>query len=336
VTLSLIVSPVDFTAAGQAALTRALGLAQWHEAALHVLDVRPGRARGAASSTTSADDPIRRRLVDFISSSNPEGVAVTPVVLTGDPVKAVAEYARAQAADLVVVGQNGRRRRRFWRSGVLATDIARAVTTPTLTVSKEAGAATDVAPSFNNILCAIDFSATSLRALNKALTLAQQSGGRITLLHVLEGFPYETVYSGSRAFQLIGEYRARVDQVKRQLRALVPADAFNWCEVETEVASGIPHDAIVAIARARQADLVVIGRPRRTRLDRITMVSTVSGVLRRARSPVLAVPETSDVTDVVSEAIGAGGYDETIVPWTLRTSQSVASSDSRRDIGALS
>jgi hypothetical protein len=153
---------------------------------------------------------------------------------------------------------------------------------------------------------------------------------------VLEGFPYETVYSGSRAFQLIGEYRARVDQVKRQLRALVPADAFNWCEVETEVASGIPHDAIVAIARARQADLVVIGRPRRTRLDRITMVSTVSGVLRRARSPVLAVPETSDVTDVVSEAIGAGGYDETIVPWTLRTSQSVASSDSRRDIGALS
>ena len=336
VKLSLIVSPVEISASGQAALTRALALAQWHEAELHVLYVRPGRARRNASGTTSADDPFLGRLVKFISSSNPEGVAVTPVVLTGDPVKAVAEYVRAKAADLVVVGQNGRRGSRFWRSGVLAMDIARAVATPTLTVSIEAGAATDAAASFHNILCAIDFSAASLRALNKALTLAQQNGSRITLLHVLEGFPNETVYSGSRAFQLIGEYRARVDKVKRQLRALVPPDAFNWCEVETEVVSGIPHDAIVATARARKADLVVIGRPRRTRLDRIVMASTVSGVLRRARSPVLAVPEPSDATDLVSEAIRAGGFDDTIAPWTLRATQGVAPSDSRRDIEALS
>ena len=92
-----------------------------------MLYVRPGRARRNALGTTSADDPFLGRLVEFISSSNPEGVAVTPVVLTGDPVKAVAEYARVKSADLVVVGQNGRRGSRFWSSGVLATDVARAV-----------------------------------------------------------------------------------------------------------------------------------------------------------------------------------------------------------------
>lgn len=334
--LSVIVCPVDFSASGEAALTRALALAQWHEAELHVLYVRPGRPQRNPSGTTSADDPFLGRLVKFISSSNPEGIAVTPVILTGDPTKAVAEYARAKSADLVVVGQNGRRGSRFWSSGVLATDIARAVASPTLTVSKEAVSGTDVAASFNAILCAIDFSAASLRGLNQALTLAQQSGGRITLLHVLEGFPYETVYSGSRAFRLIGDFRARVDKVKRELRALVPPDALNWCEVEIEVVSGIPHDAIVATARARKADLVVIGRPRRTRLDRIVMASTVSGVLRRARCPVLAVPGPSDVTDVASDAIGAERYDgETIAPWALRTTHGVPPSDSRRHIEAL-
>ena len=203
--LSLIVCPVDFSASGEAALRRALALAQWHEAELHVLYVRPGRTRRNALGTTSADDPFLVRLAEFISSSNPEGFAVTPVVLTGDPVKAVAEYARVKSADLVVVGQNGRRGSRFWSSGVIATDVARAVASPTLTVSKEAVADTDVTASFNNILCGIDFSAASLRALNEALTMAQQSGGRITLLHVLEGFPYESVYSGSRAFRLIGD-----------------------------------------------------------------------------------------------------------------------------------
>jgi nucleotide-binding universal stress UspA family protein len=335
VNLSLIVCPVDFSASGQAALTRALALAQWHKAELHVLHVRPGRARRNASGTTSANDPFLGRLLKFISSSNPGGVAVTPVILTGDPTKTVAEYTRVKSADLVVVGQNGRLGSRFWSSGVLATDIARSVPSPTLTVSKEAVSGTDIGASFDNILCAIDFSAASLRALNQALTLSQQSGGRITLLHVLEGFPYESVYSGSRAFRLIGDYRARVDKVKRELRALVPPDALNWCEVETEVASGIPHDAIVATATARKAELVVIGRPRRTRLDRIVMASTVSGVLRRARCPVLAVPGPSDVTEVASKAIGARYDDEAIALLTPGAPHGVAASGSPRDIEAL-
>jgi len=44
VDLSVIVSPVDFTVSGEAALRRALALARQHEAALHVVYVRPGRA----------------------------------------------------------------------------------------------------------------------------------------------------------------------------------------------------------------------------------------------------------------------------------------------------
>ena len=138
---------------------------------------------------------MNRFLNGLWSSSRPRTpteFAVTPVVLTGDPVEAVAEYARVKSADLVVVGQNGRRGSRFWSSGVLATDVARAVASPTLDRFEGCSRWTQMSTaSFNNILCAIDFSAASLRALNEALTMAQQSGGRITLLHVLEGFPYE-------------------------------------------------------------------------------------------------------------------------------------------------
>jgi nucleotide-binding universal stress UspA family protein len=329
--LSVIVSQVDFSATGEATLRRALVLARWHGSDLHVLYVRPSRARHGASGA-SADDPYLSRLVKFISSSNPEGVGVTPVVLTGDPVSAVADYARANAADLVVVAQNGRRGSRFWRSGVLATDLARAVESPTLTVSKESNSSADAAASFNNILVAIDFSPTSLRALNQALTLAQQSGGRITLLHVLEGFPYETVYSGSRAFQLIGDYRASVDKVKQQLRALIPPDALNWIEVEVEVVSGVPHEAIVTTASERNADLVVIGRTRRSRLDRIVMASTVSGVLRRARNLVLVVPEPSKIADVESKVIGGHNDDEAIALFTQGKTYA-RSDDSWRGVG---
>ena len=91
---------------------------------------------------------------------------------------------------------------------------------------------------FAEILCPMDFSSASAVALNQALIFAQQSGARITLLHVLEGFPYETVYSGSRNFRLIDD-RARVEKISRELRDAVPPDVFNRCQVDTTVVSGV-------------------------------------------------------------------------------------------------
>jgi nucleotide-binding universal stress UspA family protein len=281
---------MELSAGGEAALKRALSVAHWYGAELHAAYVRPGRA---AAGTTGADDPFVRRLTESITKLNTEHVPVTPVVLAGDPVDAVAEYSARKSADLVVVGRNGRRGSRLWWSGLLAAELARRVECPTLTVSKTDAPDTELSGPFKNILCAVDFSPASLRALNEALTVAQQSGGRIVLLHVLEGFPYESVYSGSRALRLIEEYDALVAKVRSELLALVPRDVLNSCEVETEVVSGVAHDAIVAAATARTSDLVVIGLPRRTRLDRIVMASTASGVLRHVPSAVLTIPGPS-------------------------------------------
>jgi nucleotide-binding universal stress UspA family protein len=161
----------------------------------------------------------------------------------------------------------------------------------------------DADGSFNNIICAVDFSPASDRAVRRALSLAQQSRGRVRLLHVLEGSPYESVYSGSRAFRLIAEYPARVERVRRELRSRVPSDALNWCEVDTEAVSGVPREAIVAMALARSADLIVIGVPPRTMLRRIVMGSTVAAVLRHARCAVLAVPARTRATDMRPESM---------------------------------
>jgi nucleotide-binding universal stress UspA family protein len=126
--------------------------------------------------------------------------------------------------------------------------------------------------------------------MNEALVLAQQSGGRITLLHVVKGYPYETVYSGARAMQLIDDYDRRVEKTKRELRSLVPPDTYNWCEVEATVESGVAHRSILAKAAEIQADLIVMGLPDRSAINRVVMGSTTTPVLRRANSPVLIVP----------------------------------------------
>ena len=283
--LSLILHPLDYSAGAKPALARALALAKWHGADLHVLHVR-SRRRGM-----DGEEPAHARLREFVEERNPQAAKFETVILAGDPVTAVADYARHTSPDLLVVDKHGRRTSTLWRAGVFAKKLARLVACPTLTVP-EGHDVVNSTPgiSFRDILCATDFSPASIAALNQALVLAQQSGGRLTVLHVLDGFPYETVYSGARAFKLVGEYRGLVAQVSRRLRDAIPQDALNWCDLQTRVVSGVPHRTILSTAVEVKPDLIVMGLPERSAFDTIAMGSTTGPVIRRTQYPVLMVP----------------------------------------------
>jgi nucleotide-binding universal stress UspA family protein len=164
------------------------------------------------------------------------------------------------------------------------------VKSPTIAIASGQPWPTDSGSLFRNILVAIDFSEASLRALSEALILAQQNGGRLRLLHVLDGFPYEAVYSGSRAFRLMTDFRARAARVNRELQSLIPPDALNWAEIDVAALSGLAHKSIVSAASEQSADLIVLGLPRRSRMEEIVAGSTVHRVLRRTTAPVLLVP----------------------------------------------
>jgi nucleotide-binding universal stress UspA family protein len=284
---NVILCPIELSASGTSALMQAVELARWYDADLHVAHVRGGRARRQVSGEPLKTGGVDPRLASFIAAVDTEGLRLSTVVLAGDPVTAVTEHAKLIAAGLVVVARHGRRYGAYWRPGVYAKDLARALPCPTLAVPD--GGAPGAKGSFVNILCPTDFSAASSAALQEALILAQQSGGRLTLLHVLEGFPYGTVYSGGEAFRLIGEYRAQVDRISRQMRSAVPPDAFNWCHIDTRVVSGVVHRTIVSTASELNADLIVMGLPERSGIDRVVMASTAPPVLQSAVCPVLLV-----------------------------------------------
>jgi nucleotide-binding universal stress UspA family protein len=321
---SLIVSPVEFSDSGKAVLLGALGIARRYGAELHAVFVRPGRVPAAS---TAATDPVRRRLADFVGSLAPDGVTIHPVLLSGDPVEAVSEYARSKMAGLVVIGQNGRRGSWYWTRGRYGTTVARAVGCPTISIPNDASRRVADDPSFKNIVCAVDMSPASVTIVTQALALAEEHRGRVTLVHVLERFPYEIIYSEAHASELIEEYRAQVATVTQELRALVPTDAPNSAEVDTEVMSGTPHDAILTIASARKADLIVLGVTPGNRHGRIVMASTTSGVLRGARCPVLTVPISPVLPSEVLEF--TGHHENDVVAATGWSSAPVHESEGR-------
>jgi nucleotide-binding universal stress UspA family protein len=284
---AMILHPLDYEASATPALAQAFELARWHHAELRVVHVRSSqRAIEGASAARSG-------LRTFVESNNPDGVRCEAVILSGDPVTAVIDYAGQTSPDLLVVSKRGTRASKFRPRGVFAKEIARRVSCPTLAVPSEYHAVS----SFGEILCPTNFSAASSAALRQALVLAQQSGGRLTVLHVLDGFPYETVYSGSRAFRLIGEYRSLVERVSSDLRSRIPADALNWCDLQIRVLSGVPHKAILSTAAEIKPDLIVMGLPVRNRLDAVLLGSTTGSVLRQASPAVLVVPHRADMIE---------------------------------------
>jgi universal stress protein E len=289
VKLKTIVSVLDsLSTATDAALSRALSLAQWYESDLHVVHVPSSRVGDSVGD--AIHDDITERISRVAEASGAGGVNVIPSVLSDSPVRAIADYADRVSADLVVVGKRARRGSGYWSAGSFAAALGKAVQSLTIAIPTDYPQPTTYPGLFRNVLVPIDFSDVSRRALAEALVLAQQSGGHLRLLHVLEGFPYETVYSGSRAFRLMDDFRARVARVNRELRSLIPSEALNWSEIDVATVSGLAHEAIVAAASQQRADLIVLGLPRRSRMEEFVAGSTVHTVLRRTASPVLLVP----------------------------------------------
>jgi hypothetical protein len=77
-------------------------------------------------------------------------------------------------------------------------------------------------------------------------------------------------------------------------------------DVDTEVATGFADGAILEFAERGHPDLIVMGSAPRSWFDRVMVRSSLRGVLRRARVPVLVVPVVAGAYEWPIEPLVAG------------------------------
>ena len=292
-----ILCPVDLSPISRHAFAHAVALARWYGARIHILHVYtvlvpatvpPFAFAGAVSGPAPEPDlrAIHEELRRFVAPPRAEGLDVEVIVADGVPAQRISEQARALAVDLIVMGTHGHSRLERFLLGSVTERIVRTTTAPLLTVPPPC--ADEPTARFTNILCCIDFSKPSLAALNFGLSLAQESGGRITLIHVVD-WPEEDEPLTSRSFN-VPEYKLeRQRDAERRLVELVPGDVRDWCEPTTIVKLGRPYRAILATAGEIGADLIVMGGHGRSALERLFIGSTANHVIRSASCPVLTM-----------------------------------------------
>jgi nucleotide-binding universal stress UspA family protein len=141
------------------------------------------------------------------------------------------------------------------------------------------------------ILCPVDFSECSRRALDHALGLARCYGSTVTALHVVS--PVLALAPAPVPGVIVQPVPPPVDRaaITAQVQRMVDAEEVPTVAVDVLVTeSPDVRDEVLAQADRLGSDLIVIGTHGRGMVERLFLGSTAERVLRKARCPVVTVP----------------------------------------------
>jgi nucleotide-binding universal stress UspA family protein len=245
----------------------------WINPALHGRGVRKveERLRRAAA-----------RLLRELEAYGHDEVRVRTILAQGEP---YAEMLRRSArADLVVVGRHGRRAFRDLLVGSTSERVVRHAIVPTLVVGAPARS------TYRRPVAAVDRDSGSRAALELAV---QVLGTGQRVLDVVHAYHVAHVGVLARVGTPAGRAayrRACREEACRAIAGLVGATSAAPAVRRIRLQGADPRQAIVGAARARRADLIVVGTHGRAGLAHALMGSVAEGVVRHAECDVLVAP----------------------------------------------
>lgn len=292
-----ILCPIDFSDASARALTYATAFAVWYEAQLTVLHVattfdEPLAPVPIGDATRApypgSRDHIMAKLGRSIAQAGATAVKARPLAQEGIATELIVNCGAAMKADLLVMGTHGLGGFHRLLLGSVTEKVVRTATCPVLTVPPSAPATTARPILFKKILCPIDYSPSSLKALEYALELGRQADGRVTVLSALEHMdpeePCEHVDIDIRRNR-----QHFMDHARERLHVQLAGEPQTWCAIEEVVAINRAYKEILQRAAAADVDLIVMGAQGSGGVELMLYGSNTQHVVRAATCPVLTV-----------------------------------------------
>ncbi|MEI6756677.1 MAG: universal stress protein [Chlorobium sp.] len=136
--------------------------------------------------------------------------------------------------------------------------------------------------TIKKIICPVDFSGLSRKALKYANEFARLSNGEVFLVGVIENDPTITYSHG------LEKERAESEQ---KLADLIEEEQMAGIVADYVIYEGFPEECILDYAKRQEADIIIMGSHGRRGLKRMILGSVAEHIVRRAPCPVLVVKE---------------------------------------------
>jgi nucleotide-binding universal stress UspA family protein len=296
----LVIVAVDGSPETERTVEYAVSVAKTRAAELHAVQVVS--RNGGLWSAPEKETKLRARLRALRPLAESEWVSFRVITLRGKPESAIPAYAQLTGASLIVVGSNYATSR-LWRSSALTRRLSRLSPVPVVVVPRRMEKTASVLPK--RVVAAVDFTVASAIALRTAVDVSKRYGASLTILHAIDT-PPPMVFSGGEAWRVVQRLPAEKKVLAERLRR--KAIAFGSGNAEPVVVTGDADRGIVETATGTAADLIVVGVAPRTWIDEAVSRSTLRGVLRRTKTPVLVLPVIAGAHEWIDEVIEEGAF----------------------------
>lgn len=278
-----ILCPVDFSEPSKLAFRAALDLARAlgegsGVTVLYVDAFEPppyftsGQTKKLAEGMERSRKAAKKKVEKFYAPIASQGEVFSVTVGQGTPARVILENAEKLKADMIVMGSHGRSGLSRFMMGSVTERVLAETGIPVLTARESEGGFDSYSPK--RIICPVDFSETSRKALGAAAMLAGKLKAQLTAVHVAG--------------------KGKAADAKERLCSFVPAGTANSCTLNTVVKSGHTAEEIIKLAGEGADSLIVLGARRKILGDVTVFGQTVVSVTRHARCPVLVLPDATE------------------------------------------
>ena len=276
--LEKILFATDFGKSSQAALQRALILAKKFNSQIFLLHVIP-ESQLPELAMNMVKENASNELNKLSRPLKSAGFNISDVIIkTGTPFNVIIQQADLFDVNVIIIGAGDKTTADRYRLGQTAEKVTRKSDKP-VWISRIGENS-----SVSKILCPVDFSESSKRALKNAIHLARQFEAELTVFHIIDtltGF-YQKIYKKNSELQksFSQEHENRFEQLLKEF------DFYNvkWSK---KIKRGNAAEEIIKAVQKNNYNLLTLGSVGSTKNSRILIGHVAEKVIREVICPVV-------------------------------------------------
>ncbi|MEQ8927039.1 MAG: universal stress protein [Fulvivirga sp.] len=164
----------------------------------------------------------------------------------------------------------------------------------------------------NKILCPVDFSDTSLNAIEFAVEIGKKFHSKVTLLHVFTEEDFNKVIGvtakGKSFKELLGMAKNKLTQLTNAINEDAVKDGLEKCDFYLEL--GELTEKVNETAQGEKYDLIVMGTTGVSKRSGIYFGSNTEDVIEEVKKPVLCIPSGASFTKFKKIVYGSDFLEE--------------------------
>lgn len=266
--LEKILLPTDFTQAFVNAGAMAIRLAKKFQSKILLMHVIP-ELRNLPVPLDTVKEETKKHLEEIKDTLQKEGVSsVNTLVEVGSPYDRIVQVAEDQNVNVILMGSGQKAKGDRFPLGITSEKVIRNTTKPVWIVHPESQL------EIKTILCPVDFSEASRRALKNAILLSHMFHSELTVLNVIE--PIGTFIANLVRWFHFETWTPEENQMDTFLKDF-DFQGLRWNKM---VQRGNPSDEILCIIKETAVDLLLMGSEGRSGLPGLAMGSVAEKVVR--------------------------------------------------------